>query len=206
MRCPVARAVTGTSGRWAMLAVLCASLLLVAMDATILHVALPSLIDDLQPSAVQQLWITDIYGLVLGGLLVTTAAVGDRFGRRKLFLIGFVLFGVASVVTATSETSAQRRLRRRPGHDLVRLDRDHGRRPGARGVDGARLLQDHRVRPLGRCVPVGPRRTALFGSGNAAGAADVCAGPPRGASRPGQAPRWCPFAHSFSPSVMQFEL
>ncbi|MEU7602234.1 MFS transporter [Streptomyces sp. NPDC041003] len=103
----MARAVTGTSGRWAMLAVLCASLLLVAMDATILNVALPSLIDDLQPSAVQQLWIIDIYGLVLGGLLVTTAAVGDRFGRRKLFLIGFVLFGVASVVAATAGTSAQ---------------------------------------------------------------------------------------------------
>ncbi len=85
-----------------MLAVLCASLLLVAMDATILNVALPSLIDDLRPSGVQQLWIIDIYGLVLGGLLVTTAAVGDRFGRRKLFLIGFVLFGVASVPAATA--------------------------------------------------------------------------------------------------------
>ncbi|MEU9159042.1 MFS transporter [Streptomyces sp. NPDC048424] len=95
------------AGRWAMLAVLCASLLLVAMDATILNVALPSLIDDLRPSAVQQLWIIDIYGLVLGGLLVTTAAVGDRYGRRKLFLIGFVLFGVASVVAATAGNSAQ---------------------------------------------------------------------------------------------------
>ncbi|MCX4542165.1 MFS transporter [Streptomyces sp. NBC_01565] len=90
-----------------MLAVLCASLLLVAMDATILNVALPSLIDDLQPTALQQLWIIDIYGLVLGGLLVTTGAVGDRYGRRKLFLIGFVLFGVASVVAATAGSSAQ---------------------------------------------------------------------------------------------------
>lgn len=118
MRHPLARAVNPTdpaaedpatpgSGRWAMLAVLCASLLLVAMDATILNVALPSLIDDLRPSALQQLWIIDVYGLVLGGLLVTTGAVSDRLGRRKLFLTGFVLFGVASVLAATAGSSTQ---------------------------------------------------------------------------------------------------
>ncbi|MEI5100712.1 MFS transporter [Streptomyces sp. PmtG] len=86
---------------------LCASLLLVAMDATILNVALPSLIDDMRPTAVQQLWIIDIYGLVLGGLLVTSGAVGDRFGRKRLFLLGFVLFGVASVVAATAASPGQ---------------------------------------------------------------------------------------------------
>ncbi|MFI1014178.1 MFS transporter [Streptomyces sp. NPDC020965] len=93
--------------RWAMLAVLCASLLLVAMDATILNVALPSLIDDLQPNALEQLWIIDIYGLVLGGLLITTGAIGDRYGRKRLFLCGIVLFGIASVVAATSTTTWQ---------------------------------------------------------------------------------------------------
>ncbi|MEU5052819.1 MFS transporter [Streptomyces sp. NPDC021096] len=96
-----------TAGRWAMLAVLCASLLLVAMDATILNVALPSLMNDLRPSAIEQLWIIDIYGLVLGGLLVTTGAVGDRWGRKLLFLTGFVLFGLASVIAATSHSSWQ---------------------------------------------------------------------------------------------------
>ncbi|MGK5628040.1 MFS transporter [Streptomyces sp. URMC 123] len=90
-----------------MLAVLCASLLLVAMDATILNVALPSLIDDLRPGALAQLWIIDIYGLVLGGLLVTAGAIGDRHGRKMLFLTGFVLFGLASVVAATADSSAQ---------------------------------------------------------------------------------------------------
>ncbi|WP_228810183.1 MFS transporter [Nocardia otitidiscaviarum] len=90
-------------GRWAMLAVLCASLLLVAMDATILNVALPSLIQDMQPSPIEQLWIIDIYGLVLGGLLITCGALGDRQGRKRLFLIGFVLFGLASVVAATAQ-------------------------------------------------------------------------------------------------------
>ncbi|MBJ3812711.1 MFS transporter [Streptomyces flavofungini] len=118
MRCPVARDLSSSGaaadshptpgrGRWAALAVLCASLLLVAMDATILNVALPSLIDDMRPTAVEQLWIIDIYGLVLGGLLVTSGAVSDRLGRRRLFLTGFVLFGLASVVAATATTPWQ---------------------------------------------------------------------------------------------------
>jgi DHA2 family multidrug resistance protein-like MFS transporter len=89
------------------LAVLCASLLLVAMDATILNVALPSLIDDLQPDAYQQLWIIDVYGLVLGGLLITGGAAGDRWGRKLFFLIGFCLFGVACVLAATAQSPAQ---------------------------------------------------------------------------------------------------
>ncbi|GAA2069856.1 MFS transporter [Streptomyces albiaxialis] len=85
-----------------MLAVLCASLLLVAMDATILNVALPSLIDAMHPSALEQLWIIDVYGLVLGGLLVSMGAVSDRYGRKRLFVLGFLLFGAASVVAATA--------------------------------------------------------------------------------------------------------
>ncbi|WP_330178726.1 MFS transporter [Nocardia sp. NBC_01503] len=94
-------------GRWAMLAVLCCSLLLVAMDATILNVALPALIDHMDPSPMEQLWIVDLYGLVLGGLLITCGAIGDRYGRKRLFLAGFVLFGLASVVAATAHTPAQ---------------------------------------------------------------------------------------------------
>ncbi|MEV6096075.1 MFS transporter [Nocardia sp. NPDC051981] len=93
--------------RWAMLAVLCASLLLVAMDATILNVALPSLIDHMAPTPMEQLWIVDLYGLVLGGLLITCGAIGDRYGRKRLFLAGFVLFGLASVVAATAHAPAQ---------------------------------------------------------------------------------------------------
>ncbi|NUT34916.1 MAG: MFS transporter [Hamadaea sp.] len=77
------------------------------MDATILNVALPSLIDDLRPDAYQQLWIIDIYGLVLGGLLITAGAAGDRWGRKLFFLVGFVLFGIASVVAATADSPAR---------------------------------------------------------------------------------------------------
>ncbi|MBL1074798.1 MFS transporter [Nocardia sp. 2] len=90
-----------------MLAVLCASLLLVAMDATILNVALPSLIDHMEPSPMEQLWIVDLYGLVLGGLLITCGAISDRYGRKRLFIAGFVLFGLASVVAATAHDPAQ---------------------------------------------------------------------------------------------------
>ncbi|MEV5649003.1 MFS transporter [Nocardia sp. NPDC052254] len=101
------RASVPVRGRWGMLTVLCASLLLVAMDATVLNVALPSLIEDLRPGAVAQLWIVDIYGLVLGGLLITFGAIGDRIGRKRLFLFGFALFGLASVVAATAQVTGQ---------------------------------------------------------------------------------------------------
>lgn len=102
-----AAAAPAPTGRWAMLAVLCASLLLVAMDATILNVALPSLIDHMSPSPMEQLWIVDLYGLVLGGLLITCGAISDRYGRKRLFLAGFVLFGLASIVAATAHAPAQ---------------------------------------------------------------------------------------------------
>ncbi len=77
------------------------------MDATILNVALPSLVDDLAPDELSQLWIIDIYGLVLGGLLLTSGAVGDRWGRKLLFLLGIALFGGASAVAATSGSVGQ---------------------------------------------------------------------------------------------------
>ncbi|MGL5816689.1 MAG: DHA2 family efflux MFS transporter permease subunit [Phycicoccus sp.] len=92
--------------RWLVLAVLCGSLLLVALDATILNVALPSLAADLAPSASGLLWIVDVYSLVLAGLLVTTGTLGDRFGRKRLLIAGFVVFGAASVAAAFASTTA----------------------------------------------------------------------------------------------------
>ncbi|MGL5810236.1 MAG: MFS transporter [Nocardioides sp.] len=86
--------------RWLVLAVLCGSLLVVALDATILNVALPSLAADLAPSAAGLLWIVDVYSLVLAGLLVTAGTLGDRFGRKRLLLAGFVVFAAASVAAA----------------------------------------------------------------------------------------------------------
>ncbi|WP_340538652.1 MFS transporter [Nocardioides sp. GXZ039] len=90
--------------RWAGLAVLTASLLVIVMDMTILNVALPDLTADLQPSAVSQLWIVDAYALALAGLLVPLAAVGDRWGRRRMLLTGFTLFGVASLLVLLADS------------------------------------------------------------------------------------------------------
>ena len=76
-----------------------------AMDLTVLNLALPALSADLRPSSVQQLWIVDVYGFMVAGLLITMGALGDRIGRRRLLLIGAAGFGAASVLAAFS-TSA----------------------------------------------------------------------------------------------------
>lgn len=82
--------------RWLALAVLSASLLLITMDMTILNIALPDMAAELKPTAEQQLWIVDVYSLVLAGLLVSWSAIGDRWGRKKMLLLGYLIFGVAS--------------------------------------------------------------------------------------------------------------
>ena len=74
--------------------------LLVSVDNTVLSFALPAISRDLAPSAAQQLWIIDAYPLVLAGLLVAMGSAGDRFGRRRMLLIGSVGFAVVSVVAA----------------------------------------------------------------------------------------------------------
>jgi DHA2 family multidrug resistance protein-like MFS transporter len=79
--------------------------LLIAMDVTVLHLAVPSLSAALQPSSSQLLWITDIYGFMIAGSLITMGTLGDRIGRRKLLLMGAAAFGLASVLAAFS-TSA----------------------------------------------------------------------------------------------------
>src|SRR5688500_13667726 len=85
---------------WIGLAVLALACLLYAMDLTVLHLAVPSLSADLQPSSSQLLWITDIYGFMVAGFLVTMGTLGDRIGRRRLLLVGAGAFGVASILAA----------------------------------------------------------------------------------------------------------
>ena len=87
---------------WIGLAVLALACLLYAMDLTVLHLAVPALSEDLQPSSAQLLWITDIYGFMVAGFLVTMGTLGDRIGRRRLLLTGAAAFGVVSVVAAFS--------------------------------------------------------------------------------------------------------
>ncbi|MFD5553550.1 MFS transporter [Streptomyces sp. NPDC127068] len=90
---------------WTGLAVLFLPTLLIAMDLTVLHLAVPSLTADLNPSSAQLLWILDIYGFLIAGWLITMGAVGDRIGRRRLLLIGGAAFGAVSVLAAFSPTA-----------------------------------------------------------------------------------------------------
>ena len=94
---PATRATTRT---WLALAVLMLPTLLVSIDNTVLSFALPSIARDLRPSAVAQLWIVDAYPLVLAGLLVAMGNLGDRFGRRRMLMIGASGFGLVSVLAA----------------------------------------------------------------------------------------------------------
>ena len=74
--------------------------LLLAIDATVLYLAVPSLTRDIGPTATEILWIGDIYGFVLAGLLITMGNLADRIGRKRLLLIGTAGFGSASVLAA----------------------------------------------------------------------------------------------------------
>ncbi|WP_405579830.1 MFS transporter [Streptomyces sp. NBC_01190] len=86
--------------RWTVLVVLCASLLIVALDATVLQVAVPAITEDLRPGGQALLWIVDAYPLVAASLLILFGTLGDRIGRRRVLLMGYALFGAASAVGA----------------------------------------------------------------------------------------------------------
>jgi DHA2 family multidrug resistance protein-like MFS transporter len=86
------------------LVVLCVSLLLVAVDATVLHVAVPAVSEALRPGAIELLWIVDAYPLVCASLLILFGTLGDRVGRRRVLLGGYAVFGVASALAAYAHT------------------------------------------------------------------------------------------------------
>jgi MFS transporter, DHA2 family, multidrug resistance protein len=88
--------------RWVALAVLNLAVLVLTIDATVLYLAVPALTADLHPSSTQLLWIGDVYSLVLAGLLLTMGALADRFGRKKVLLLGSAAFGGASLLAGLS--------------------------------------------------------------------------------------------------------
>ncbi|WP_110470680.1 MFS transporter [Williamsia limnetica] len=85
---------------WLGLVVLAFAVLLIAIDATVLDIALPFLSADLEPTSTQLLWIIDVYSFAVAGLLITMGNLGDRIGRRRLLLIGAAGFGIASLLAA----------------------------------------------------------------------------------------------------------
>ena len=103
---PVNAAASRHPRRWIGLAVLCSSLLVVVMDMTILNVALSAISADLFPTSVELLWIVDVYGLVVAGFLVTASGLADRFGRRRMLLIGYTVFGTVPLLVLIVESPA----------------------------------------------------------------------------------------------------
>lgn len=92
--------------RWTLLITVGAALLLITLDNTVLYTALPTLVRDLGATPSQGLWIINAYPLVMAGLLLGTGTLGDRFGHRRMFLGGLVVFGLASLLAAFAPTAA----------------------------------------------------------------------------------------------------
>ena len=86
--------------RWWILVVLCFSLLIIVLDNSILNVAIPTIVRELDATNSELQWIVDAYTIVFAGLLLTAGSLGDRFGRRPALQVGLVVFGLGSVSAA----------------------------------------------------------------------------------------------------------
>ncbi|MGA4840700.1 MFS transporter [Streptomyces sp. G45] len=93
--------------RWLILVVLCLSTLVLVVDNMVLTVAVPPIARDLDASASDLQWILDSYMLVFAGLLLTSGSLSDRFGRRRVMLIGLVVFGAASLLATVADSPEQ---------------------------------------------------------------------------------------------------
>ncbi len=93
--------------RWLILAVLCLAQLTVVLDNTVLNVAIPALSIELGATTADIQWIINAYALVQSGLLLTAGSAADRYGRRRMLLIGLALFGAGSLAAACAQTSGQ---------------------------------------------------------------------------------------------------
>ncbi len=93
--------------RWAILAVLCVSLLIVSLDTTILNVALPTIVRDLHATSSELQLIVDAYAVIFGGLLLSLGSLGDRRGRKTVFLSGLVAFAAGSLAASFSGSPDQ---------------------------------------------------------------------------------------------------
>lgn len=93
--------------RWLILAILCLTQLVVVLDNTVLTVAVPVLTVELGASTADAQWMINAYALVLSGLLLSAGSAVDRYGRRRMLLVGLVLFGVGSLAAGLASTSEQ---------------------------------------------------------------------------------------------------
>jgi EmrB/QacA subfamily drug resistance transporter len=90
--------------RWIALYVLCAGVLMIVIDATIVNVALPSIQDDLGFSQSNLAWVVNAYLIAFGGLLLLAGRIGDLIGQRRVFLAGLFVFTAASLLCAVAQS------------------------------------------------------------------------------------------------------
>ena len=90
--------------RWIALYVLCAGMLMIVLDVTVVNVALPSIQDDLGFSQSSLAWVVNAYLITFGGLLLLAGRFGDLIGRKNVFMAGLALFTLASVVCGAAQT------------------------------------------------------------------------------------------------------
>jgi len=91
--------------KWMVLVILCLPLLVLSIDNTVLNLALPPIARDLGSKASQLQWIIDAYVLAFASVLLTSGAIGDRYGRKRVLQIGLVMFGVGSLCAALSSST-----------------------------------------------------------------------------------------------------
>jgi EmrB/QacA subfamily drug resistance transporter len=91
-------------GRWLALYVLCAGVLMIVLDTTIVNVALPTIQDDLGFSQSNLAWVVNAYLIAFGGLLLLAGRVGDLIGQRRIFIVGLGVFTVASLLCAVAQS------------------------------------------------------------------------------------------------------
>ncbi|MCM0621406.1 MFS transporter [Nocardioides bruguierae] len=89
---------------WAALVVLVLAVVLLSVDGTVVALAVPALSADLAPTSTQLLWIGDVYSFAIAGFLVTMGGVADRFGRRRVLLVGTTAFGLTSLAAGLAPT------------------------------------------------------------------------------------------------------
>src|ERR1700710_3326296 len=89
--------------RWVALYVLCAGMLMIVLDVTIVNVALPSIQDDLGFTSSSLAWVVNAYLITFGGLLLLAGRLGDLLGRRSVFLVGLGGFSVASLLCGLAQ-------------------------------------------------------------------------------------------------------
>src|SRR4051794_24379450 len=94
----------GDRSRWIALYVLCAGMLMIVLDATVVNVALPSIQDDLGFSASGLAWVVNAYMIAFGGLLLLAGRLGDLVGRRSILVAGLTVFTAASLLCGVAES------------------------------------------------------------------------------------------------------